>query len=108
MSQPGIMDLLKSFVLVIVAVSGILSAIASFMLFIRLRWPAPVLGELKLLVSALAPMFVMIGLVNAFAGLYNGSLFMAITGLYTAVVLQFTFCLLHATAEGVNVRSYFV
>lgn len=87
------MDLLKSIVQVIVAASAILCAISSLLLFVRLRWPAPVLWILKLMVAALSPLFILIGLMSGFFGLFSGSLFITMAGLYTAVIFFIHFLL---------------
>ena len=87
------MDLLKSIIQVIVAASVILCAISSLLLFVRLRWPSAVLWALKLLVSALSPLFILIGVMSVFFGLFSSSLFITMVGLYTAVVFFIHFLL---------------
>lgn len=66
--------------------TGGLAALLSILLFIRLRWPAPVLWFLKLYVSALSPVFLLLGLWSILAGLTSTSMLISLTGLYVSVV----------------------
>jgi acetyl esterase/lipase len=71
---------------ILAAVLGCLAALMSITLFLRARWPAPVLWFLKLFVSALSPWFFFIGVFSTIAGLTSGSVFISVIGIYVAVI----------------------
>jgi acetyl esterase/lipase len=73
---------MNSFMYFTVIVLASLNAILSIPLFIRLRWPSPVLWFLKLYVSALSPLLAFFGLVFMIAGLATGSIFISLPGFF--------------------------
>lgn len=71
---------------ILAVVSGCLAVLMSILLFVRLRWPAPALWFLKLLVSALSPLIIFIGVLISIVGLTTGSVFISAIGIYTAFI----------------------
>jgi acetyl esterase/lipase len=71
---------------ILAAVAGGIAALGSILLFIRLRWPAPVLYILKLFASAASPWLALTGVLVATAGLITGSAVLGALGVYTALV----------------------
>ena len=67
-------------------VVGFTAALASILLFVRLRWPAPVLWFVKLYVSALSPVIACIGVMVSITGLITNSGFTIIIGAYDALI----------------------
>lgn len=67
------------------AVFGSLAALVSIPLFFRVRWPAVMMWSLKIVVSALSPVLLGIGILTAIAGLLTASVFISLIGLYTAL-----------------------
>lgn len=65
---------------------GIISALLSLLLFIKLRWPAPVTFILKLYTSALAPAWIVLGTLITVTGLSSDNLLLTGLGLYNLVV----------------------
>lgn len=90
------MDTVKLIVQILVAILACLSALFSILLFFRLRWPAPALWGMKLLTSALPPLFILTGAISILIGLVTGSAFIILTGLYVTSV--FLIHLLRVTA----------
>src|SRR5688572_27644403 len=80
------MDLIRLIVQILAAVSCCLAALIGITLFLRVRWPAPVLWFLKLYVSALSPWLCLIGVVSTIAGLTTGSVFISVIGIYVAAI----------------------
>ncbi len=80
------MDIIKLMVQILAAVSGCLAALMSVTLFLRLRWPAPVLWLLKLYASALSPFLALIGVLSAISGLTTGSVFITVIGIYVVLI----------------------
>ena len=80
------MDLIRLIVQILAAVSSCLAALIGITLFLRVRWPAPVLWFLKLYVSALSPWLCLIGVVSTIAGLTTGSVFISVIGIYVAAI----------------------
>jgi acetyl esterase/lipase len=79
-------DIIKLIVQIIAAVSGSLAALAAILLYIRLRWPVPALWVLKLYVSALSPLFALIGVLGTIVGLTTGSVFISLIGIYNVLL----------------------
>jgi acetyl esterase/lipase len=73
-------------ILIFAIVLGSLSALMSVLIFLRLHWPAPILWMLKLLVSALSPVFFLIGVLSVIVGLATGSAFISLIGIYVIVI----------------------
>ena len=80
------MDFIKLIVQIPASVLGCLAALLSITIFFRLRWPAPALWLLKLYVSALSPIFVLIGSLGIIAGLSTGSTFISAIGIFNVLV----------------------
>lgn len=70
----------------IAAIFGGLVLLISIPLFIRFKWPAPVMWFTKLYVSALSPLFAVIGGMCAIAGLVTGSIFITLVGLFSVII----------------------
>ena len=77
-----------TFIQVTAIVIAIVCVMMSVLLFARLRWPAVLLWFIKLYVSATSPLFVLLGLVVATAGITTGSVFISLTGVYTMLVFS--------------------
>lgn len=77
---------LTALISITAAVVGFSAALASILLFIRLRWPAPVLWFLKLYVSALSLVLGFIGAVVAIIGLITASGFLTLIGAYDVMI----------------------
>lgn len=82
------MDIIRSIVQILAAVSGCLAAFLSIPLFLKLHWPAPMLWGLKLFASAISPLLALIGLICLIAGLTSGSVFISLIGLYVFMVFS--------------------
>ena len=80
------MDIIKFIVQIIAGVLGGLAALMSIMLFLRLRWPSPVLWFLKLYVSAVSPLLILICVLSTIAGLATGSVIISVPGMYGVLV----------------------
>ena len=65
---------------------GLSAALASILLFVRLKWPAPVLWFLKLYVSALSLVLGFIGVMVSIIGLITASGFITLIGAYVALI----------------------
>lgn len=63
-----------------------ISALMSTLLFLRLRWPAPVLFILKLFASALSPIFLLLGVLSVITGVITNSTFVILAGFYVTSV----------------------
>lgn len=83
---PQKMDTLKLTLLVLVAVPAIIAALMSVLLFIRLRWPAPLLWITKLFISALSPWLTLLGVIASVVGLITGSALISLVGAYNALI----------------------
>ncbi len=79
------MIMLEGALQILATVTGILSALLSILLLIRLRWPAPAWWILKLYVSALSPLFALIGVLGILVGITTGSLFISTIGGYVFI-----------------------
>jgi hypothetical protein len=80
------MGIIRSIIELLAAVLGCLAAALSIPLFLRLRWPAAVMWILKLFVSALSPVFLIIGLFSLSVGLVTGSVFIDLIGIYVVLI----------------------
>lgn len=67
---------------------GCTSALASVLLFVRLRWPAPLLWIFKLYVSAYSRWFVAIGILCIISGVAIHSPFNSLTGVYVFLIFS--------------------
>lgn len=76
------MEIIYSIIQFVTTALGSLAALMSISIFLRLHWPAPVLWIVKLLVSALSPFLVIIGVLSVFVGLITGSAFTSLIGIY--------------------------
>lgn len=75
--------------LIIQFVTGIVCSLVGVMstvLFLRFRWPAAAMWGLKVLTSALSPLFSLIGLLTFFVGLATNSAFLIIIAIYVTVI----------------------
>lgn len=80
------MDIIKLIIQILAAVLGCLAALMSVLLFIRLRWPAPVLWFLKLYDSASSPLLACIGVLSVIVGLTTGSIVIGLIGMYDVLI----------------------
>lgn len=80
------MEMLVLLIQIFAAIISCLTALLSILLFLRLRWPAPVPFLMKIFTSALSPVFVLLGLLCLAAGLTTGSLFIIIISTYVIFV----------------------
>ncbi|HJW17785.1 MAG TPA: alpha/beta hydrolase [Flavisolibacter sp.] len=80
------MNILLTMVSIIIVLAGVLAALVSITLFLRLRWPSPVLWFIKLYTSALSPFLMLAGVFTLVAGLLSGSFLVSCIGLYTLLV----------------------
>jgi len=81
-------DSIKLIIQILAAVSGCLAALMSILLFLRLRWPAPVMWMLKLFISALSPVLVLVGALSILVGLATGSTFITVVGIYDVLIFS--------------------
>ncbi len=80
------MDTIKLITQIAAAVLGSLAAFMSLLLFVRLRWPAPVLWILKLFVSALSPWLTLSGVLCTIVGIATGSVIISLIGMYDVLI----------------------
>ena len=80
------MAALTSIIQFIAGIAGCLAAAISLVLFLRFRWPAAAMWGLKLFVSALSPVFMLVGIVTLVAGLATNSIFISIIGISATIV----------------------
>ena len=80
------MDLVKAILQILAALAGYLAALASLLLFTRLRWPYPAWFFLKLYASSLSPVLALVGLLAGAIGLATGSNFISWIGIYVALI----------------------
>ena len=66
--------------------AGCLAALLSILLFFRLHWPAAMPFMIKLFVSALSPIWALVGGATLLAGMAMGSAFLSLAGLYNLLV----------------------
>ena len=79
------MEIIRLIIQILATVLGCLAALMSIPVLLQLHWPAPVLWILKLFVSALSPLFFLIGVLSAIVGLTTGSVFISLIGMYVAL-----------------------
>jgi acetyl esterase/lipase len=82
------MEIIKLIIQIIATVLGGLAALMSILIFVRLHWPAPILWILKLLVSALSPLFFLIGVLCALVGGATDSVFISLIGMYDVLIFS--------------------
>jgi len=70
----------------LVVIAGSLAALLSSTLFMRLRWPAPILWFVKLFACALSPFLMLVGLLTLVAGLVTGSFITSCIGVYDILI----------------------
>lgn len=80
------METLQLVIQILAIVSGCLAAVISILLFVRLRWPAPVLWFIKLYASALSPLLALIGVFSTIVGTATHSSFISLVGSYVVLV----------------------
>jgi acetyl esterase/lipase len=71
---------------ILIAVIGSVVALLSSVLFMRLRWPAPILWFVKLYTSALSPFLMLAGILTLIEGLVSGSVIISCIGIYDVLV----------------------
>jgi hypothetical protein len=79
-------DMIELIIQLITVIFGSLAALMSITLFVRLRWPAPVLWILKLYTSALSTLLGSVGLLSIAVGLTTGSMFITVIGIYDVLI----------------------
>ncbi len=79
------MEIIRLIILILTTVVACLAALMTIPIFIRLKWPAPVVWIIKLFASALSPLLFLIGVVGAIVGLTTGSVFISLIGIYVAL-----------------------
>jgi acetyl esterase/lipase len=82
------METITLLIQVIAAVVGSLLACWSIPLFLRLRWPSPVLWFVKLYSSALSGWFVLIAVLVTITGVTTNAVFISLIGLYDVVIFS--------------------
>ncbi|MBV6440943.1 MAG: alpha/beta hydrolase [Haliscomenobacteraceae bacterium CHB4] len=80
------METLQLVIQILAIVSGCLAAVISILLFVRLRWPSPVLWFIKLYASALSPLLALIGVFSTIVGTATYSSFISLVGSYVVLV----------------------
>ena len=80
------MEIIKLTIQIIVGFAASLAALMSLVLFLQFRWPAAAMWGLKLLSSALSPLFLLVGGLTIIAGLATVSVFIIVLGIYVAVI----------------------
>lgn len=70
----------------IASIAGSLAALMSIVLFLQFRWPAAAMWGLKLFASALATVFMFVGILTLVAGVATNSIFICAVGAYVALV----------------------
>jgi acetyl esterase/lipase len=76
------MEILKVIIQILAATAGSLVALMSIPVFLRFRWPAPVLWSLKLFISAISPVLGFVGVLTIIAGFATDSTLILLIGLY--------------------------
>ncbi|HYK57600.1 MAG TPA: alpha/beta hydrolase [Flavisolibacter sp.] len=82
------MVVIKLIIQILVGVSAGLAALLSIPLFLRLRWPAPMMWLIKLYVSALAQWLAFAGVLAIIVGLSKGSAFISFIGIYDVLIFS--------------------
>jgi acetyl esterase/lipase len=86
---------IKPAIEILVAVIGSIAALLSIPLFFSFRWPAFAMWISKILISALSPVLVLVGLVIFVVGLTTGTTFIGLIGSY--VILVYTLHIISVT-----------
>ncbi|HEU4902701.1 MAG TPA: alpha/beta hydrolase [Flavisolibacter sp.] len=89
------MNILIAILQILVAVAGCIAVLVSIPLFFAFRWPAAAMWGLKLFVSAVSPVFALVGVFTAMVGILTGSVFISFLGL--AVVGIYVFHIISVT-----------
>lgn len=71
---------------VLASVAGCIAALSSILLFVRLRWPAPMPWIAKLFAGALSWVLILTGLITTIIGILTGSVFLIFVGTYDVIV----------------------
>jgi hypothetical protein len=79
------MATLISIIQLIAGIAGSLVALMSIVLFLQFRWPAAPMWGLKIFVSALATVFMFVGLLTLVAGMATNSIFISAVGIYVTL-----------------------
>lgn len=74
------MNTVNAILQILFAVAGCMAVILSIPLFFAFRWPAAAMWGMKLFVSALSPLFALVGVMTTLAGLWTGSVFTSFLG----------------------------
>lgn len=82
------METVKLIIQILATVLGCLVALMSILLFLRLRWLAPVMWFLKLFASTLSPLLAFIGVLSTMVGLTTGSVFISLIGIYDVLIFS--------------------
>lgn len=85
------MHTIKLIIQLLAAVAGGLAALAGILLFIRLRWPAPVWWFLKLYASALSSLLALTGVLCVIVGFAAGSVLISLIGIYDSLIFSIYF-----------------
>lgn len=89
------MNTISTIVQILFAIAGGMAVLVSIPLFFAFRWPAAVMWGLKLFVSALSPVFALIGVLISMVGILAGSVIVSWLGL--AVVWIYVFHIISVT-----------
>ena len=98
------MEITKLIILILTTVLGCLATLMSILIFIKLKWPAPLLWILKLLASALSFPFTLIGVLCIIVGIATNSAFITLIGIYVAL---FFFSHIYKVTHPPNISSGF-
>lgn len=79
------MEIIKLTIQILAIVLVCLGALMSIPVLLRLQWPAPALWIVKLLASALSPVFFLSGLFSIIVGLTIGPVYISVIGVYVTV-----------------------
>ncbi|HET9486994.1 MAG TPA: hypothetical protein VFO54_06155, partial [Chryseosolibacter sp.] len=82
------MDVIIFIIQIVAATFGSLSALASILLFIALRWPAPAWWFLKVYTSASSALLALTGVLVTIIGLSTGSTFISLIGIYNVLIFS--------------------
>ena len=80
------MAIINSIIQIIAGIGSSLIALMSIVLFLQFRWPAAVMWGLKVLTSALSPLFVLFGSVILIIGLTTSSVFVSVIGICITII----------------------
>lgn len=82
------MEFLRSTFQIFVVALGCLAALSSILLFVRLRWPSPVLWFTKLYAGALSPLLLLVGMLTLATGLTTQSTLITLAGIYDVLIFS--------------------